>query len=96
MSETMKTDLAALGNAPKKRGRPAKPGALTAAQRKRLERERAKEAVWGVESPMFERYDKVTTRALCEELASLVERRLDALAKGVMEELAKRATPKTD
>lgn len=71
---------------PKRRGRPATGKAMTAAERKRAQRERDREAFWKC-TPAGE----MSTTGLLESLAYAVHRGLSIDAKEIAAELVKRA-----
>lgn len=71
---------------PKRRGRPATGKAMTAAERKRAQRERDREAFWKC-TPAGE----MSTTGLLESLAYAVNRGLSIDAKAIADELVKRA-----
>jgi hypothetical protein len=76
--------------APKKRGRPATGKAMTAAERKRAQRERERQQIWG-DFDIMGNWQNLTMTALLEGMASAVRAGSVVLVEMIAAELARRA-----
>ena len=75
---------------PKKRGRPATGKAMTAAERKRAQRERERQQIWG-DFDIMGNWQNLTMTALLEGMASAVRAGSFVLVEMIAAELARRA-----
>lgn len=75
---------------PKKRGRPATGKAMTAAERKRAQRERERQQIWG-DFDIMGNWQNLTMTALLEGMASAVRAGSVGLVEMIAAELARRA-----
>lgn len=81
--------------APKKRGRPATGNAMTAAERKRAQRERERQQIWG-DFDIMGNWQTLTLTALLEGMASAVSSGSVVMVEMIGAELARRAQTNKD
>lgn len=92
MKDTTDTVTADLLPTPKKRGRPATGNALSAAERKRRQRERDEARVWGSEAENDGK--NVTVTGMIEQFAHAIAEGYPAIARDLAEKLIQIAETK--